>query len=929
VGSNNGHGTFIYTVMNTPRLPTCPKCGLPLPVDAPKGLCPRCLAVMNLADETAFTGDDAVSAQTPLTPAELAPHFPQLEILECLGRGGMGVVYKARQKSLHRFVALKLLAPERASDPSFAERFAKEAQALAVLNHPHIVGVYDFGQAGGFYFLLMEFVDGVNLRQAMKSGRFTPEQALAIVPPVCEALQYAHEHGIVHRDIKPENLLLDKDGRVKIADFGIAKMLHVDGVEVGLTNSQPAGTPQYMAPEQKAHHRTDHRADIYSLGVVLYELLTGELPADKLQPPSRKVQIDVRLDEIVLRALETKPELRFQTAADFRTQVETIADGAAAISPAANSEYVSSWGFRLTAGPAIKTGYVRFWESLFGSVNSPGAIHALNLSRIGFIGILAPLAILPGWRWCWPAFGFLGMFGMIGVAYVSEAAARRGVDLSRTDGAEDAKSRRAVWRRRILRLTVGGGILPIAFFALALFVSLGRGGEKAVEAATFGQMVTVFAKVLGIGLGLALLIWALLRVFWRKTTNAANPWPRHPEALVALSLLWPLLLITAPFVLLQFVGTSAERLYWETVRADPNRSGLLNAAEWILWGLVLVFVVQGAIWITRSMRRTMREVNDPCDRQRGPELDRSLPVRKWWRKALITLLLTIAIVIPLHVWVLQAFVIPVKSLEPELPLGSRVLVWKLSRQFAPGDIIAHKHGAQVWVSRVVRDEQEQLVLQRNQRPEEMLPRADVIGKVVSVLWRPTPKSGVPSVTPTAASRRTQRRVDDASSGSMEPEHLKDLSWHQFDQTPGRYWRELADGRRFKEAAELIELYLSLHPELEEGVQRLNGGNLHFHAAQCWAFAKDYERAQKHLSEAKHDGPDGDLLWNDYVTGTAAFLRGDRPALLASREKLQAKGAAINQPNLLVLDRLIAHFGQSYFDAYNSGQRESVEKSQRK
>jgi serine/threonine protein kinase len=158
-----------------------------------------------------------------LSPDELAPHFPQLEILECLGRGGMGVVYKARQKSLNRIVALKLLAPERVADAKFAQRFTHEAQALAALNHPSIVTIYDFGQAGGFYFLLMEFVDGVNLRQAMKAGRFTPEQALAVVPPVCEALQYAHEHGIVHRDIKPENLLLDKEGRVKIADFGIAK----------------------------------------------------------------------------------------------------------------------------------------------------------------------------------------------------------------------------------------------------------------------------------------------------------------------------------------------------------------------------------------------------------------------------------------------------------------------------------------------------------------------------------------------------------------------------------------------------------------------------------------------------------------------------------------------------------------------------------
>ena len=301
----------------------CPNCSSPLPDHAPQGLCPKCLFA-GLGAET--LDDAAASVRPPVpTPEELAPHFPQLEILDCLGRGGMGVVYKARQKSLNRLVALKLLAPERVGDPVFAERFSHEAQALAKLNHPNIVTIHDFGQAGGFYFLLMEFVDGVNLRQAMKAGRFTPEQALAIVPPVCEALQFAHEHGIVHRDIKPENLLLDKDGRVKIADFGIAKMLgEIDASTPSVPNFTGVGTPQYMAPEQGKAGRVDHRVDIYSLGVVLYELLTGELPAANLQPPSRRVQIDVRLDEIVLRALETKPEMRFQTAGEFRTQVETV-----------------------------------------------------------------------------------------------------------------------------------------------------------------------------------------------------------------------------------------------------------------------------------------------------------------------------------------------------------------------------------------------------------------------------------------------------------------------------------------------------------------------------------------------------------------------------------------------------------------------------
>jgi len=312
--------------MNDNSNPVCGQCGTALSASSPGGLCPSCLMAMNLATQTALPEEGAAPRGPqlpPPPPSELAPHFPQFEILECLGRGGMGVVYKARQKSLNRLVALKLLAPERVGDPQFSERFAREAQALAALNHPNIVTIHDFGQAGGFYYLLMEFVDGVNLRQALKAGRLTPEQALAVVPPVCEALQFAHEHGIVHRDIKPENLLLDREGRVKIADFGIAKMLGA-GPSTGLAESQPAGTPQYMAPEQREHLRTDHRADIYSLGVVLYEMLTGELPADRLQPPSRKVRIDVRLDEIVLRALERTPELRYQTAGEMRTEVETV-----------------------------------------------------------------------------------------------------------------------------------------------------------------------------------------------------------------------------------------------------------------------------------------------------------------------------------------------------------------------------------------------------------------------------------------------------------------------------------------------------------------------------------------------------------------------------------------------------------------------------
>lgn len=300
-----------------PASATCPSCGNPLTQDAPEGLCPRCLAAINFGDETLFSAPGSTLPPPPVE--EIAPHFPQLEILSCLGRGGMGVVYKARQISLDRLVALKLLAPEREKDPEFSERFAREAQALARMSHPHIVTVHDFGQAGGFFYLLMEFVDGANLRQLLQSHRFTPEQALGVVPPLCDALQYAHDRGIVHRDIKPENLLMDREGKLKVADFGLAKMLDVAGEE------RPMGTPGYMAPEQAGDPAiVDNRADIYSLGVVIYEMLTGELPAKAFEPPSRKTGVDSRMDEVVSRAMQQEPAQRYQQASILKTEVENI-----------------------------------------------------------------------------------------------------------------------------------------------------------------------------------------------------------------------------------------------------------------------------------------------------------------------------------------------------------------------------------------------------------------------------------------------------------------------------------------------------------------------------------------------------------------------------------------------------------------------------
>jgi serine/threonine protein kinase len=304
----------------------CPVCGRPLVSGSPQGLCPECL--MKAGFDTR-KGDESANGKSRFVPPpveQLASLFPLLEIIELLGQGGMGAVYKARQPCLDRFVALKILSPEKHDDPQFAERFEREARALARLNHPNIVAVYDSGQAQGVYYLLMEFVDGMTLRQLFQARKLASVEAFAIIAQVCQALQFAHEQGIIHRDIKPENILIDTKGQVKIADFGIAKLMDQEPQDVFLTRVQDVvGTPHYMSPEQiEKPQMVDHRADIYSLGVVFYEMLTGELPLGHFQPPSEKTPLDARVDEVVLRSLEKEPDRRYQKASEVRTDVETI-----------------------------------------------------------------------------------------------------------------------------------------------------------------------------------------------------------------------------------------------------------------------------------------------------------------------------------------------------------------------------------------------------------------------------------------------------------------------------------------------------------------------------------------------------------------------------------------------------------------------------
>ena len=305
----------------------CPHCGTHVIDELPGGLCPTCLmdAARQSQEQVDRTQTLKEGFRTP-TINEMARLFPELEIIQFVGRGGMGAVYKVRQKNLDRIVALKVFL-YRADDAEFAVRFQREARALARLNHPNIVTVHDFGVREDAHYLIMEYIDGLNLRQISAEERISPEMALQIVPQLCDALQYAHDNGVIHRDIKPENLLLDTNGRINIADFGLAKM---QGNELNgtLTRTQQVmGTVNYMAPEQRERPtEVDHRADIYSLGVVIYEMLTGELPIGRFQPPSNKSSVNANLDEVVMRALEKEPDRRYQQASEFKTGFESVAD---------------------------------------------------------------------------------------------------------------------------------------------------------------------------------------------------------------------------------------------------------------------------------------------------------------------------------------------------------------------------------------------------------------------------------------------------------------------------------------------------------------------------------------------------------------------------------------------------------------------------
>jgi hypothetical protein len=374
--------------------------------------CPVCGAPVN-SPEGAETQVGPTPTAEPLPPTKTFPPpgapptehpvIPGYEILAELGRGGMGVVYKALHMRLDRQVAIKMLPPEDSADPAFAERFTREARALARLSHPHIITIHDFGQTdGGHSFFVMEYVEGSNLRGRLRAGKLEPAEALRLAVQVCDALAYAHEAGIVHRDIKPENILLDRGGRVKVADFGLAKLLTRASGEHSLTGPwQVMGTLHYMAPEQMTSPQNlDHRADIYSLGVVLYEMLTGQLPLGRFLPPSHRAGVDPRLDDIVLKALENAPERRFQQVSELKAALEALAAPVSGAALTAGQVPTADWPGRAGSGvpttALVPPGQVT-------AIGGPDDIHrrvnraAMALRVTGIIAFVPPGVLALVW----------------------------------------------------------------------------------------------------------------------------------------------------------------------------------------------------------------------------------------------------------------------------------------------------------------------------------------------------------------------------------------------------------------------------------------------------------------------------------------------------------------------------------------------------
>ena len=462
---------------------TCPRCG----TSYPEGRDRACLVCL-VAEPT----------------ASVAVGGGAFEIEEEIGRGGMGVVYRGRHRKLDRTVAIKFLASDLPDQAGFEARFEREARALALLSHPNIVAVFDCGREEGESYLVLEYVDGGPLSRL---GPQPPRRALEVVSEVLDALRYAHERGIVHRDVKPENILLDASGRVKVADFGIARMVGPDARGWTITAEGAAvGTPHYMAPEVLQGAEPDPRMDVYSTGVVLHQLVTGRLPIGDFEPVAGPI------GRIVARALAPEPGRRYPSAAEMASDVRAALADLERIDDLSPEErnWLRAAAMLLTVATAVALW--AFLVSVLPRVLSPGEASPLLMIAHetlpdGRIVSYARFEVGPA----------LAALGAMSIAFLGQGLLRRhwreaALDRSRPDVPV-----------REARIVFGLGLAAVALYGL----------RKLVEEAGGGHLAS-YVPIVGGPLEVAVLffVWTSILQAWRRS----RPLSREPWLWVGLGL---------------------------------------------------------------------------------------------------------------------------------------------------------------------------------------------------------------------------------------------------------------------------------------------------------------------------------------------------------------------------------------------------------